>query len=497
MTDRIEIERLLGELYAATADPRPSSDQLEAIVARTSSIRPWPAWRAALGGGGSAVAALPIRWRPGVLVLLALLVALAVAAVAGLLPVGQSQPARVALPTEDNRPSTTSSPLASIDDSRCGIDQAADRGGVLDQREWPGPLSVPGVSTTVRPGALAGWTAEGSGFDIVLVDPQTGALTRLTHFEKGSSKESTTGWSPDGTALALSWFDESTPTCSDLFIASGGLVVRPYPSTVHDQSEGFAWAPDSSRIATVRFQSDDTSGPPREAVWLLTRDGSAPRTIGNPCAGCAITQVAWSRGGTWIAAPYETLTPDQLQTAGSGIAFYDMAGGRWHRVSVSSTTVLGLSFLGWADDGSVLVDLSGADGRDTIARISAVGSGDPQAVPHQSAGAAAGAAALSPDGTTIASITEAGSGTKVQDVVAILDLSTGAERVLWSGPPGALVASVIWAPDGSAVAITVDPTDPAVPTQAAGLWIVQSNGLGTRHVTSAPIEVVAWQPAWQ
>jgi hypothetical protein len=77
-----------------------------------------------------------------------------------------------------------------------------------------------------------------------------------------------------------------------------------------------------------------------------------------------------------------------------------------------------------------------------------------------------------------------------------MDLATGASRALPAGGPWSGIGQVIWAPDESAIVLSIEDTDPGADLSRNGTWIVPLDGSPARQISGDEFQPVTWQPVW-
>ena len=68
------------------------------------------------------------------------------------------------------------------------------------------------------------------------------------------------------------------------------------PTSYHSRQ---IWSPDSSQIAYVVAPKDNDPGD----VWVMNADGSNPQKVFGGIPGGSLSNLSWSTGGAWLAAP--------------------------------------------------------------------------------------------------------------------------------------------------------------------------------------------------
>lgn len=208
------------------------------------------------------------------------------------------------------------------------------------------------VAASAFPGenGLIAFVSDRSGsFDIYVMDPDGGSVTRLT---TTAEREDFPVWSPDGTRLAFSAgpFDEQS-----IFVmnADGSGVTQLTDSPGRDYEP--AWSPDGTQIL---FASDRGRTRAFSQVYVMDADGSDETLlVSAPAAGSAHSP-SWSPDGDRIAYAWTesgTIGDTMFVAAPDGS---------------DATVVLempdGLGELDWSPDGSRIVFLGRTDGGSSI-----------------------------------------------------------------------------------------------------------------------------------
>lgn len=244
-----------------------------------------------------------------------------------------------------------------------------------------------------------------------------------------------------------------------LWLLEGGARTRltDAPGVIHDFG---AWSPDGARIAYAANDADES----RFDILLRRLDDGATKRLHR---GDGILSVAgWRPDGRQLAVILDRASPDQA------ILLLDAEDGT-HR-EVPRPAPARFQSVRWASDGSALLGLTDAEGRDmpALCRI------DPESGALETIHAAPGreveAWSLSPDGATLATI-ENDRGYAVLRVGAL-----GADRPEVDGLPRGVVSDLAFSADGTRLAFAA-----SAPAQPASLYVLD---VATRAAR------IAWRP---
>jgi WD40-like Beta Propeller Repeat len=367
----------------------------------------------------------------------------------------------------------------------------AQRAGAVSAGSWArGPASA--SSGQVRAGAIAtlsgGPTGDGgSGTDpeIGLLDPITGEYCKaLTLPNRDWIQPSQVTWSPDGAALAFVAFGSkpSGESTSQVFVLSEDGLFRGPSEANYDRP---SWSPDGAHLSALGA-SRAGSGRASEIAILSDQGASAQHiTICDPCAAWA---AGWSPDSTRVAIYVDLYTIRRMSFGPSKPAFaiVDVAtgavvsihGGPDLQQPIASGSVR------WLDDHTLLGVR--ADGERFSIPID-----DPAQAVRLGPGPIDDRM-YSPDGFMFAEVFD-GRPLHINDSLFVTNIATGTRLKLLQGPyiDG---SSVHWSPDSTKLAFAR--WEAGAQDAVRGIWIVNADGTGLRHLTTVSFVLGSWQPAW-
>ena len=146
----------------------------------------------------------------------------------------------------------------------------------------------PNSHTPVQRGRIAFASDRDGDFEIYVIDPDGGGLTRLTDNETDDLSPT---WSPDGERLAFVSYRDGN---AEIYTSNedGGSQTRLTNNPAADLDP--AWSPDGTRIAFTSGR-DNT-----DEVYVMNADGGAQTNLTNNVEGDDV-QPAWSPSGAMLA----------------------------------------------------------------------------------------------------------------------------------------------------------------------------------------------------
>lgn len=261
---------------------------------------------------------------------------------------------------------------------------------------------------------------------------------------------------PDGSRRLLGSYDDATWSPRGLFVgaASGHALSAVEPDGTPHWSLSASAPVNDPRWSPSGFQIAYRAGP---ALRVVAGDGTGDAQIDR-----AVEPLppAWSPQGLSLLA---------YVARGGELRIADSDGGE---VLGSAAALPGIGTLEWAADGSFLLEASRATLQLRTVTVhkalASLGIGPPHPV-RLPAGATIRAAALSPDGATIAVLLRLGAGgERPHDEVVLIDRRRNSLRRLL-GVPGRL-SDLAWSPDGSRLLVPWRDADQwlLIPTKGRG-----------------------------
>jgi Tol biopolymer transport system component len=158
----------------------------------------------------------------------------------------------------------------------------------------------------------------GSGAgSVYAIDVESGEHTVLVRQPAGMSGIDDIDWSPEGTYLAVTYYDTSDPRRTVYVANADGSDLHPayrdtgssWPVWMPGLSVGTVWSPDGTRLAFSTF-----SGPDHQVlqIWTVSADGSDRSLIASGCCFSDGGGLAWSPDGSQIAFGTEGEGGDQV-----------------------------------------------------------------------------------------------------------------------------------------------------------------------------------------
>ncbi len=348
-------------------------------------------------------------------------------------------------------------------------------------RPTPAPASVPAGLILVRQ-PLDQWN------HLYLLAAADGSMVQTI----GTGVDA--GWAPDGASVLLATWDRAcVPHLSTISVKAGRDVA--VTATLRAGDHGFAWSPDGSHVAFVRYEhgmparscgSQGGMYAAEELVSDIVVMGVNGRGQHVVVHATWPDFLAWSPDGTRIAF-LRSVSP--LSNGGTEHAVVD--------VSTAALTTLDRIHGGpvsWSPDGRWLAFLAttGTAANIGLARID----GTALRTLYGTKGRATGTFAWSPDGSTIAAFASRldDAGGTTGDALVLLDVATGAMRDLRvDDGDGSL--PLAWSPDGRSIAfvrqVPGGPPGPLTLVDVASGVRRSIEGMGT---SAAWPEWFAWQP---
>ena len=289
-------------------------------------------------------------------------------------------------------------------------------------------------------------------------------------------------WSPDGTRILLP--EVADDRLMTAIIRADGLakvVLQPLPgSTVNLGPSG--WSPDGSLIALAGW--DDTN-PARRGIYVAAPDGTGLRQVTRSVDGRPHDWATFSPDGSRILF----VAQDPAGPSSGGIAgdvmVVNLDGTGMRRLNPEGTKVVATVRVGrpmdWSPDGSMIafaategdLDL----GRSAVYLVSADGGNARRATEP---GERVQSVEWAPTGNVVLS----GDTTGGIDSIWTLDVSNGQQHTLWSSTPDDVACCGTWSPDGRL--ILFERGQPG----RFDLWTMRSDGTAIEQVTRMPADYV-------
>ena len=391
MTAPSDFDRDLTAWLEARAQPYAPQHLLDASMARTTRVRPRPAWR------------IPERWIP---MPVTLRLAVAPRAVVILLLLS----ALIAM-----------------------VAAGAIIGGQLNHQSVPAPTSPPAPTLAPTGPAGNGLIAYDSAGDIWVVNQDGKNARKLI---QGPELEHSPVWSRDGLRLAY-WSQKSPTDPSHLMVAtedgSDSLII--FTDAAGRVPWSLDWSPDGQHVAFSLCTADDP--PCDERMFVVPTDGSAASgaaPVGD--AGLTAIRPVWSPKGDLLAF--------SANKAGLEAGIYVMppdGSGTPQRIShIVDDTPYAFFTVGWSADGTSIVTQA-SSGTDTDVWVVPVAGGDARDITLQPG--EDGIPKWSPDGTSVAYLANG-----LSDLT-IVPGSGGTPRTLVGSAGG----TPTWSPDGTKLAV--------------------------------------------
>lgn len=280
--------------------------------------------------------------------------------------------------------------------------------------------SVPGITSTTAPPAppRLAYTAAGPGgrsYELKIWDFATGTSRKLA-----TNVSFYPSWSPDGRYLAFG--DQYGVNYADTVTGQLHFYVSPGTPPATDRAEWPSWSPDGTRIAYLKTGQ----------LWVMNADGGQQRALTS--VGTRGYLPSWSPDAQRIAFTASTPSGYRIFTIGadgSGLTNVtaDRANGERPNWSPDGRWIAFIADVPSPGPGSGLLTGGVYLVRPDGSELHRVGTGSTTDV------------SWSPDSLAIA---YAMNGDPPAAGVHVVEVSTGAERILTSGAD-----SVTWAPDGS------------------------------------------------
>ncbi len=322
MTATNELDQRLRAHFAARADATMLDGQLEAVIARTTSLGQRPAWLSRIVGSPRTATqgiVRPAPWAVGATLVLMALALLVLAAIVGTHP-------------------TPRVPFNGL----IVFGRAALGGDPVLHVVRPDGSSDRILSS--EPHDAAFWSPDGSrvGFTNGYVDadgrdPQTLPLAR------GTLLLACWDWSPDGSRCAAEGWNEAAAGRGGVYLLSATDHADPVQLT-HGRDLPGAFSPDGTQVAFLRLPNHGQEG----RLMVVNVDGSGERRVGDLIVG---QQLAWTRDGRSI-----------LAAAGGDLVAVDVASGAASRIEPDDDAISAVLGAALSPDGSRILVRRAVDG---------------------------------------------------------------------------------------------------------------------------------------
>jgi Tol biopolymer transport system component len=349
------------------------------------------------------------------------------------------------------------------------------------------PRDVSGASAPFGQGAATATNGKIAFADdrgrLQVVDPDASGLRVIAHCRgsaRGLRLQRTLppgcwlvepAWSPDGRQIAFVRGDSSFPfgrSTFSLYLRDADGSVRRLTrcgSCGRQYGGRLSWSPDGSWIAFSRESAPRGA----QSLWAVDTAGGTLRRL-TDCQSCADVSPDWAPSGQLIVF-------NRLAREGSSL--YTVRADGSHLTKITSSATAGHPQ--WSPDGRQIA----FDGSDKIFIVDADGS-DQKLLVDGTAGNGPGVPSWSPDGTKLAFFnTPGGPGQFTAEVWTTTADGSEKRRLYhsaccvgsWTGP--------IWSPDGTKIAFAADSAD--------GTFVVASDGIGLRRLSTASANGITWQ----
>lgn len=321
--------------------------------------------------------------------------------------------------------------------------------------------------------------ARGHDQDIVLLDPETGAVTPLVDRHGADQTNALEmAWSPDGSMLAYAEYRDGGDS-QGLFVldvATGD--IRDLTQEVFDADHP-AWSPDGTEIAYSAYGEGIGS-----EIYVVGVDGSGLRRVTDrPDNGVdGAYMPAWSPDGSRIAFKWNQYD-EATETERSGIAVVHL---ETNQETIVTNTPENDENPAWSPDGTRIALLRQVTGSVQLLVANADGSGERLILRDEVDPIPMSRPSWSPDGSELLF------GANVDDWgIWLADADGTNPRPIWE--EDAYAAGPVWAPDGSLIAFVGDDGGQPLPRVTIGL--IRPDGSGQRALAAMEsVSDIAWQP---